>query len=132
MMFKESKGVTLIALIITIIIMIILAGATIATSELIDRAQEQQIVTNLALIQTKVKIIMEKASFSGDSSFYVGVLQTSGEYEGMYEYTENVLRENGLDAIANRINGEKYYVDYTTGDIIYSKGETELWLSDFM
>ena len=131
-MVKGTKGVTVVALIITVVVMLILAGATIATSELIDRAQEQKIVTNLALIQTKVKIIMEKATFNGDSSYYVGVLQTSGDYEGMYEYTERVLRENGLDAIANRLDGEKYYIDYTTGDIVYSKGETELWLSDFM
>ncbi len=118
-MMKEEKGVTLVALIITIIVMLIIAGTTIATSNIIEKSTEQQILTNLTLIHAKVQIIMEKVSFNGETEgYYIGIPLG----DGRYEYDQDTLNSIGLHGI--KINGEKYIVNYTTGDIIYMKGDT--------
>ena len=126
-MVKNNKGVTLVSLGITILIMIVIAGATIATSNIIEKAEEQEIITNMMLIQTKVRIIMERAEFSGDTNkYYIGNRQSSG----LYEYNQAILDSIGLEGI--KLNEERYLVDYETGDIIYQKGDTEYKLSEMM
>lgn len=57
--FKEEKGITVIALIITIIIMLILAGVTIDIAidgDLFDRAQSAVDRTNEKVTQTQTKV----------------------------------------------------------------------------
>ena len=130
-MLVEKKGVTLIALIITIIVMLILAGVVVTGNNIAQKAEEQRVLTNMFLIQTKVKIIMEKASFSEDESLYDGTKQTSGEYKDLYEYNQEVLNRLKLNGIQIN-NDEHYYIDYRDGNIIYKKGETEYKLSDFI
>ena len=125
-MLRKENGVTLIALIITIVVMIILAGAIISTSNIVEQANRQKIGTSMILIQTKVKIIMEKADFSGDSSYYVGTQNESG----LYELNQEDLNQMGLQAI--KLDGEKYLVNYETGEIMYEKGDIEYSISDFM
>ena len=126
-MSKSEKGVTLVALLVTIIVMLIIAGVTVATSSIIDKVQTQQAVANMLLIQTKVKIIMEKASFAGTTEgYYVGIPQESG----LYEYDEATLRDMDLGTI--KPNGEKYLVNYATGDITYQKGDKVFSLSDMI
>lgn len=127
-MCKKNNGVTLVALVITIAVMIILAGATVATSNIIEKAEEQQILTDMLLIQAKVKIIMERADFYNDPETYDYVGNKISE--NLYEYSQEDLNSIGLEGI--KLNGQKYLVDYTTGDVIYQKGETEYKLSEMM
>ena len=71
-----NKGISLISLTITILIMLILAGATIYTSNIIENAQFQKIFSNMQLIKTKINIINEKVLFEGTQSktkYYVGL-----------------------------------------------------------
>ena len=61
---KKQKGITLIALTITIIVMIIIASITIyAGIDLIQQAKLQDLVTNMLLIQAKAKEYVEEVSF---------------------------------------------------------------------
>lgn len=56
---KKQNGITLVALVITIIILIILAGITIASlsnTGLFTRAQEAKNVTDIATNDEKVKL----------------------------------------------------------------------------
>ena len=71
---KSTKGITLISLVITIIILLILAGVTIATltgdNGLIKRAQDAKIATEIADIkeQIQTEILGKQAENQGDIS----------------------------------------------------------------
>lgn len=130
-MEKNNRGITIISLLITIIVLLILSGITIAVSNIIEKAEKQQITTDMLLIQTKVKILMEKVSFNGDTeTYYIGNRHDSGDFAGLYEYDRATLDSIGLEGIKLRDN--KYLVDYQTGDITYQKGETVLKLSELI
>lgn len=61
---REQKGITLIALSITIVVMLILASITIYYSkDLINNAKIQDLSTNMLLIQAKAKECVEEANF---------------------------------------------------------------------
>lgn len=64
MKLNNNKGVTLIALTITIIVMLIIAGITIyGGSKLIQNAQVEDVKTNMLLVQAEVKNYVEQAKF---------------------------------------------------------------------
>lgn len=64
MKLKNNKGVTLIALTITIIVMLIIAGITIyGGSKLIQDAKVEDVKTNMLLVQAEVKNYVEQAKF---------------------------------------------------------------------
>ena len=90
---KSTKGITLVALVITIIILLILAGVTIATltgdNGLIKRAQDAKIATEIASIKEEIQtdILSEQAENQGsisDSS-----LKTILEKYGKINYEED-------------------------------------------
>lgn len=135
-----NKGVSLISLVVTIIIMSILAGVTIYTSNIIENARFQKVFSNMQLIKTKVNIINEKVLFEGAQSktkYYVGLClkaqsnkaQLAGnsltaeelEDENYYIYNQAVLNSIGLNSVKLK-SGEIYIVNYNTQDIIYPKG----------
>lgn len=135
-----NKGISLVSLVVTIIIMLILAGVTIYTSNIIENAQFQKVFSNMQLIKTKVNIINEKVLFEGAQSktkYYVGLClkdqsnkaQLAGnsltaeelEDENYYIYNQAVLNSIGLNSVKLK-SGEIYIVNYRSGDIIYPKG----------
>ena len=152
---KNKKGITLIALIVTIFVMSMLLGVgTVATIDIIEKAEFQQVASNMMLIQTKVKILMEKASFNGSGAgIYIGTqlktIPTRAEIAGnvlnssqlesdyYYVYDQNTLNRIGLEGIRLKEN-EFYIVNYATGDVIYPTGVKDYEdnlvykLSDFM
>lgn len=71
---RSTKGITLISLVITIIILLILAGVTIATltgdNGLIKRAQDAKIATEIVDIkeQIQTEILGKQAENYGDIS----------------------------------------------------------------
>ncbi len=61
---KKQKGITLVALTITIVVMIIIASiTTYAGIDLIKEAKLQDLVTNMLLIQAKAKECVEEVKF---------------------------------------------------------------------
>ena len=61
---KNNKGITLVALIITIIVMLIIAGITIyGGSQVIKQAKTDDVKTNMLLLQAEVKNFVEQAKF---------------------------------------------------------------------
>lgn len=65
-MKSNNNGVTLIALTITIIVMLIIAGITIyGGSKLIQNAKVEDVKTNMLLVQAEVKNYVEQAKFEG-------------------------------------------------------------------
>ena len=70
---KDSKGITLTSLIITVIILIILTGVTtFFGTEVIDYTEENKFVTELKIIQEKVNIINEEISLGSTTYNNVG------------------------------------------------------------
>lgn len=61
---KNNKGVTLASLVITIIVLLIIAGITTNLSnEIIKQAKLQDLKTNMLLIQAKAKTLAEEVNF---------------------------------------------------------------------
>ena len=64
MNFKNVKGITLIALIVTITVILIIAGITIYKgSEIIIEAKKEDVKTNMLLVQAEIKNYAEQAKF---------------------------------------------------------------------
>lgn len=60
----NNKGITLIALIITIIVMLIIASITVyGGSKIIKKAQKEDVKTNMLLLQAEIKNYVEQARF---------------------------------------------------------------------
>lgn len=68
MKFVNNKGITLIALTITIIVLLIIAGTSVYTgSKLIQEAKLEDVKTNMLLVQAEVKNYIEQAKFEKKS-----------------------------------------------------------------
>ena len=61
---KNNKGITIVVLVITIVILLILAGISLGSGNtIIKNSKLENIKTNMLLIEGKGKIYVEKASF---------------------------------------------------------------------
>lgn len=132
----NEKGITMVTLVITVIVLIIITAIGVSTgSEIIKKANLQNINTNMMLIQAKVKTISEQAKFNKDTSNYKGtkVSEISGneqidklqitDKENCYLLSQTDLDSMGLEKITI---DEGYVVNYNTNEVMYVKGfETE-------
>ena len=140
-MLKHNKGITLTALVITIIILGMIVAITIsASSPLIDEAKLQEEKTTLLLIQAKWKVEIEKVTFDGTSMFAdMGTVITEGENKGYlndeykvqvdskwgveegiyYKLSQECLNDMGLSDVNT---GKGYIVNYSNNDIILESG----------
>ena len=67
---KENKGITMVTLIITIIVLVIVAGISIGTGNKIIKSSElENIKTNMLLIKAKGKEYVENANFKLGTNF---------------------------------------------------------------
>lgn len=61
---KNNKGVTLVSLVITIVVLIIISGITVNVSnDVSEQARLQDLKTNMLLIQAKAKTLAEEVNF---------------------------------------------------------------------
>ena len=67
---KKNKGITMISLVITIIILIIIAGISIGTgNNIIKQSDLENIKTNMLLVKVKAKEYVENANFNLGTAF---------------------------------------------------------------
>ena len=139
-----ERGITLIAIIITIIVLIILSGTIIYSGTgMIKYVNLETIKTNLLLIQAKAKTIYEKLSFEVTAeelpnaltgqkvtagSNEANELQQAGvistEVEKYYKWDESILQGEGLEGIETE-EGDYFYVNYEGEvEVVYPKGFT--------
>ena len=111
-LLNENKGITLIALVITIVVLLILAGVTIAmlTGEngILTQAQNAKTVTENKNAEEKVKLaIMAARSQTQDASLNLDKLKTevTTNYGGQVEGTEFPVTVV-IDGKSFRINSE--------------------------
>ena len=103
---KSEKGISLIILVLTVIILAIITSITIEEiGGLMRKVRLETIGTDLLLVQAKAKVIAEKASFNDDEALLKG--------QQLNEITENdsidSLKENGIIS-EEETHYDKYYV----------------------
>lgn len=101
---KNNKGITLIALVITIIVLLILAGVSIAmlTGEngILTRANESQVSTNDAEVIEKVNMELsaQLANAMSGKAFDADVQQNLNDMPDGYTVSANVDNDGTTDA----------------------------------
>lgn len=132
---NNKRGVTLVTLVITIIVLLIIASISIYVgTDIIKKANLQNINTNMMLIQAKTKTIYEQEKFNHRANYKgTKITEVTGnsavdelmsknileEPDKFYLLNQNDLNEMGLE----KINIDKgYAVNYETEEIIYIKG----------
>lgn len=139
---RHNKGITLIALVITIIVLLILAGVAIssltAQNGVLNRAQDSKLLNingaftdqlRLAQMSTKTSITANKTSKAG----YIAT--TSGN---LAELAQNVAKGLGVTAVQGS-NGTEiategytvaYYLDTAGNDSTNGDGYIVIWYTD--
>lgn len=99
-MFKQEKGVTLVALVITIIVLLILAGVSIAMltgdNGLLTKAKSSQTKSNVAEAADRANMEMQAIYadlLSGDSAKYLNEEYTAGTGKEVNGTTVKVVTE---------------------------------------
>ena len=96
----KQNGVTLISLVITIIVMVILAGVvTYSGIESVDETKRIAFISELEMIQAKVNTIHEKIKTSKEESEY---------YNKLGKEVSSVLDETQLSASLGITSGEGF------------------------
>lgn len=89
MILKNNKGVTILILVVTIVLMLILAGVSLNTEfSVLDDMRMGSLVSNLNLVQAKAEVIYENYTFyNNDTDCLVG----AGPYQ-----INDALQLNGV------------------------------------
>ena len=124
MIMRENKGITLVALIITIIVLIIIASIGVyGGKETIRKANLEALRTNMLLIEAKAKGVVEKANFQLGPDFQkeseIGTIRND-----LY-VTENKLQklsDSGITVSSEIPTGDNVYV--------FTQETASLWALD--
>ena len=116
---KQTKGITLIALVITIIVLLILAGVTIATltgdNGILTKAQSAKKVSTDAEIEEKVKLAVIASKINESNTVDTDVLATELNNQfGNDGWEKTEIDENTWKVT---VNGKSYKIDLTTGEL---------------
>lgn len=115
----NEKGVTLVALIITIIILLILAGVSITIGSFsIDNYKNKTLESEIRMVQTAVMSQYEKYIAIKDASLLVGEqCSESGDINAITK-DFNLLEPEDLEKIGMENPKDTYIVNYKTGEVI--------------
>ena len=121
MNLKAEKGITLVALVITVILMLILAGIGLHFgTEALEKSKLEDIKTDMISIQAKAKIIAEQYNFKDieelvgtkietqEEATTIGITDEEIENIYLYKWSKEDLTNQGLSTI----DGDKYIVKY--------------------
>ena len=113
---KDNKGITLIALVITIIILLILAGITIGLvtgdNGILEQASKTQEKTTQAQEEEKIKLAVMASSIEDNG--YVEILDEKSlkkELKNVFGNQELNVTSNGDGSFLITIDDRKYYVN---------------------
>ena len=128
MNLRIEKGITLVALIITVVLMFILIGVGINFGrDALDKSRLEDIKTDMISIKTRAKIVAEQYNFK-DIDALVGsnitdtekdILNIDENIEGLEENEYKILKWSSQDLAGQNlsaIEGEKYVVLYNLKD----------------
>ena len=134
---RQTNGITIIALIITIIVMLILVtvGIEYGTQE-VEKAKLEDLKTTMLLIKGRAQIVADKEDF-GESYNNEGMIkvtdETASKYNmsnlqdldqtNLYIWEQIAMDNNNIDVTITTT--EFYVIDYNTKEIYYSLGYTD-------
>lgn len=147
MNLKKQNGITLVALIITIVLIVIIAGVTIKQgNNVINSAKLQNLNTNMLLIQSKAKIIYEHHAFNNQEELLgqnvssiennekienlktLGILEANeteeaqNAYADYYVWDQTILNDEKVGLNDIKLKNDFYIVNYAAEEVIYSDG----------
>lgn len=111
MNIKNNKGITLISLVITVILLSILAYTAISIGgDLSNEARFEDVQTTLMLIKSKCDILANEVAIGeiGENELY-GELENNGTYAGWYRLSQGELNNIGVTDAKEK---DGYYVHY--------------------
>lgn len=142
MKIKNENGITLIALVITVVVLGILAGVAVQEfGGILDQVNKETVSTDLLLVQAKAKVLNEKSSFDKDESLLKGqklseitgnaeidnlkskgvISETEENYNQYYVWDKTVVDELEI-GIEKMKDSDFFIVNYATEEVIYPKG----------
>lgn len=131
MNLKKENGITIVALVITVVLMLILVGVAINYgTDSINKANLEDIKTDMISIKTRAKIVAEQYNFK-DIENLVGSVITDEEAQKIGQQNSEQLRKwNSSDLSAqglSTIEGDKYIVKYdlenpSSSEVYYLEG----------
>ena len=112
MNIKENKGVTLVALTITIIVLLIIAGIAVYNGkETIQKANLEALRTNMLLIEAKAKGVVEEANFQlGPDLQKMSEINTIRSDVYVTENKLQKLSDSGITVPSGIPTGDNVYV----------------------
>lgn len=134
---RQTNGITIIALIITIIVMLILVtvGIEYGTQE-VEKAKLEDLKTTMLLIKGRAQIVADKEDFgeSYDNTGMVKLLDASNydlsslqptldeleDTSNLYIWEQTAMDNNNIDVEIT--NTDFFVIDYSTGEVYYSLG----------
>lgn len=137
---SKQSGITIVALIITVVVMLILVGITIELgNDVVDKARIEDIKTNMLLIKPKALTIAEQYNFKDienlvgtkyteDTQFNKSNLNsifsgfTEEQKDNLYIWTQEDLNNQGLNTI--KVDTDNFYV------INYNMDNFEIYYSN--
>ena len=125
---NKNRGVTLISLVITIIVLVIIAGISVYSGkDIIKKAQLEELKTNMLLIEAKAKGYLEEANFKiGKDTSQEKVL---GVRSDVYEAECGLKKANeSISAIGNTEVTEDFYL--VTDDTLNKWGLNEMEIEE--
>lgn len=126
MKIKENKGVTLIALTVTIVVLLIISGIAIYSGkDTIKKANLEALRTNMLLIEAKARGLVEEANFQLGPNY-----QKESEIENIrtnvYENEENKLKKlsNAPEVV---LPTELNELKNNSGVYVFTQETSSLW-----
>lgn len=125
---KKNRGITMVALVITIVVLLIIAGISIgAGNNAIKNSKLENLKTNMLLIEVKAKEQIENAKFRLGTSFDKAteeektnrVNTAKSEFKGEEIVDGNIFKNN------TKITTEKIQEDNTKNNTYYYKLSTQ-------
>lgn len=128
---KKQRGITLITLTITIVVMMIIAGITVYFGlDLIQEVKLQDLRTNMLLMQAKAKECVEEVSFQKANVTDENEIETiKNENLKGIKVEENSEVQNLLNNTGKVQEGYEYY--YLTQQDLSDMGIQELSVEDY-
>ena len=144
-MKKNNRGITLITLVLTIIVIFILASIAIPTgSDLIIKTRVNRYISIMYLMKIEAEKIYENYEFDSESSYFTvnstaseivdlnGIMNLlSSEEKSLvissgtwYKWNKNTLDYLNIDSsnIIKNEDDEFFCVNYETGEVLYNNG----------
>ena len=120
---REKQGITLIALVVTIVVLLILAGVSIAMltgdNGILTQAQNAKNQTEKAEDKERIKLAVNAARISDNGYEELGQNNLQEEMDKEFDEGETVIRDNGDESFTISLKDDKK--DYT----VLSNGEIE-------